>query len=203
MQFFAPKAEVAWTLHRLSHWQQGEVPVFVTFRLADSLPSDILRQWIEDRDAFVAANPPPWDEETEREYHRLFSDRIEEQLDAAHGCCALRDPRVAEIVEERLRYFDGKRYTLWSFVIMPNHVHVLASIAAGESLPEIVKGWKGVSSRMIHREGLSDLNPFWQPDYFDRLIRSPEHFETTLDYIRHNPAKACLASGFVFWEAAP
>ena len=83
---------------------------------------------------------------------------------------------------------------------MPNHVHVLLVLNENESLPDTLKGWKGVSSRMIHKEGLSELNPFWQPDYFDRLIRSPEHLETVRAYIRDNPAKAGLTSGFIFWE---
>src|SRR5690606_27450180 len=136
MPYFNPRAEISRTAHRLSHWQQGGVPVFVTFRLADSLPASVLEPWLEGRKDFLAQYPQPWDEATEREYHRRFSDRIEEQLDAAHGCCALRDARVAQIVEDRLRHFDGGRYTLRSFVIMPNHVHVLASIAERESLPE-------------------------------------------------------------------
>jgi len=83
---------------------------------------------------------------------------------------------------------------------MPNHAHVLFTLNEGETLPETLKGWKGVSSRMIHKEGLSDLNPFWQPDYFDRLIRSPQHFEAVRGYIRDNPEKAGLKSGFVLWE---
>ncbi len=41
----------------------------------------------------------------------------------------------------------------------------------GESLPDTLQGWKGVSSRLIHKTRLSALNPFWQPDYFDRLIQ--------------------------------
>jgi REP element-mobilizing transposase RayT len=41
---------------------------------------------------------------------------------------------------------------------------------------------------------------FWQPDYFDRLIRSPEHFSTVKTYIRENPAKADLKSGFIVWD---
>lgn len=64
---------------------------------------------------------------------------------------------------------------------MPNHVHVLFTLRDGESLPDTLQGWKGVSSRpsrLIHKTGLSTLNPFWQPDDADRLIRSPEHFST-------------------------
>lgn len=68
------------------------------------------------------------------------------------------------------------------------------------SLPDTLQGWKGVSSRLIHQTGLSALNPFWQPDDFDRLIRSPEHFSTVEAYIREKPAKAALKTGFVLWE---
>ncbi len=67
------------------------------------------------------------------------------------------------------------------------------------SLPDTLQGWKGVSSRLIHKTGLSPLNPFWQPDDADRLIRSPEHFSTVKAYIRENPAKAGLKAGFIAW----
>lgn len=69
---------------------------------------------------------------------------------------------------------------------MPNHVHALFALNAGESLPDTLQGWKGVSSRLIHQTGHITLNPFWQPDDFDRLIRSPEHFSTVKAYIREN-----------------
>jgi REP element-mobilizing transposase RayT len=91
----------------------------------------------------------------------------------------LRDPRLAQIVADRLHHFDGQRYDLGSYVIMPNHVHVHVhfTLRDGESLPDTLQGWKGVSSRLIHQTCLSVLNPFWQPNYFDRLIRSPEQLQ--------------------------
>jgi REP element-mobilizing transposase RayT len=110
------------------------------------------------------------------------------------------DPRLAQIVADRLHHFDGQRYDLWSYVIMPNHVHILFTLRDGESLPNTLQCWKGFSSRLIHKSGLSALNPFWQPDCFDRLIRSPEHFSTVKAYIRENPAKAGLKAGFIVWE---
>ena len=103
-------------------------------------------------------------------------------------------------VRERACCFE-KRYQLLSYVVMPNHVHVLLTLEAGEPLSEMVRGWKGVSSRLIHKDGLSELNPFWQREYFDRLIRSPEHLTKVRGYIRENPVTAGLRSGeFVFWE---
>ena len=85
---------------------------------------------------------------------------------------------------------------------MPNHVHVLFTPHDAHALPQILQAWKGVSSRMIHKACFSSLNPFWQPDYFDRLIRSPEHFAKVRDYIAENPARAHLPSGhYLFWAA--
>lgn len=37
MKFFDPRGDIEKTAHKLPHWQQGEVAIFVTFRLADSL----------------------------------------------------------------------------------------------------------------------------------------------------------------------
>ena len=86
-------------------------PPFVTFRLADSLPREPLDDWPRassslklrrtSRDAFHAANPPPWDDITEACYHGPFSDKLDEPLAAAHGSCALRDPRLARQMKER------------------------------------------------------------------------------------------------------
>src|SRR5690606_32183410 len=111
--------------HRLPHWQQGEAWQFVTWRLADSLPWEKLREWQLKKEAWILQNPEPRPPEAEKEYHRLFSDRMEKWLDRGHGSCALRDQRAAAIVERALRHFDKERYALGPFVIMPNHVHVL------------------------------------------------------------------------------
>jgi REP element-mobilizing transposase RayT len=83
---------------------------------------------------------------------------------------------------------------------MPHHVHALFTLRDGESLPDTLQGWKAVPSRLIHPIGLSARNPFWQPEDFARLIRSPEPFSTVKAYIRENPAKAALKTGFVLWE---
>jgi type I restriction enzyme R subunit len=111
--FFDPSKEIDIHRHRLPHWQQSEVFYFVTWRLADSLPQSKLKQWREEKDNWLCAHPEPWDGETEEEYHRLFSDRIDKWLDAGEGSCVLRDPALANIVAGAFQYFDGKRGTLW------------------------------------------------------------------------------------------
>jgi len=79
----------------------------ITFRLADSLPPGFLKSLKID----LAFAPGP-DSETR--------ERIEACLDAGHGSCSLRDARVARVVEEAFLHFDGERYRLLAWVVMPN-----------------------------------------------------------------------------------
>ena len=88
MDFFNERGEIEKTLHKLPHWQQGRVPVFVTFRLADSLPQELLAPLLAKRAAFLMQHPKPWDEVTEDEFHRQVSIKLETCLDAGPGCCA-------------------------------------------------------------------------------------------------------------------
>lgn len=199
--YFNPRLDVSATRHKLPHWQQGACPVMVNYRLSDSIPAEVLNEWRRESGAFKASHPQPWEESVEREYHERFTKPFERWLDSGHGCCAMRDGRVAQVVAGRLLHFNEVRYDLINFVVMPNHVHVLVSMRVGQLLPDILQGWKGVSSGMIHKAGLSELEPFWQPDYFDRLIRNGEHFDAVMNYIRRNPVLAGLREGeYLYWE---
>ena len=71
---------------------------------------------------------------------------------------------------------------------------MLFTLNAGESLPDTRKS---VSSRLIHKTGLSILNSFRQPDGIAPLIRTPEHFKTVNTYTREKPVKAYLDAGFI------
>jgi REP element-mobilizing transposase RayT len=128
------------------------------------------------------------------EYHRLFTAEYEATLDADHGSCLLRDPRLALQVEVALLHDDGVRYDLIAYAIMPNHVHVLVSLKPNASLERIIKAWKGVSARTINKL-TEQSGPLWQANYWDRLIRNRKHFEHVRDYILNNPIRAHLSTG--------
>ncbi len=184
--FLDPDREIDMKLHRLPHWQQDDVWVFVTWRLGDSLPKVKLEKWTEDRSFWLSQHPEPWDEKTEDEYHERFSHQIDEWLDQGSGSCLLKSPANATIVAEALKHFDGERYQLGSFVVMPNHVHVLFRPFAAHSLADIVKSWKGFTAREINKQ-LGKTGSLWQEEYWDRLIRSEKHFLKVAAYIRDNP----------------
>jgi REP element-mobilizing transposase RayT len=162
---------------------------FVTFRLADSLPQDKLRQWYEERETWLERHPGPLGEDGAAEYQRLFPDRLEQWLDVGSGDCILLDKEVANIVEQALRHFDNERYTLGQFVIMPNHVHVLVTPLDQHDLAQIVHSWKSYTAheinRILHRTG-----PVWQQEYFDHIVRNALSLERFATYIAENPIVA-------------
>jgi leucyl-tRNA synthetase len=199
-RFFSESQEVSITLHKLPHWQQGESACFVTWRLDDSLPKEKIEQWQTERNAWLNTNPKPWNEETEKDYHQRFSDRLDEWLDAGSGACVLNRPEIREIVSQALRHFDGERYHLHAFVVMPNHVHVLFSPAEGHQMADILHSWKSFTSKQIGKI-IGEGGKFWQPEYYDRLIRSERHFCKVLKYIGENPEKAHLTDvEYTLWS---
>jgi type I restriction enzyme R subunit len=139
-------------------------------------------------------HPEPWDEETEEEYHRQFSNRIDQWLDAGEGSCVLRDHALAQIVAGAFHHFDGKRYDIVAFVVMPNHVHVLFRLRASHRLEEVIKSWKGFTAREINKR-LGKQGSLWQEGYWDRMIRNERHFFKCREYIKKNPKRAKLRTG--------
>jgi REP element-mobilizing transposase RayT len=173
--------------------------VFVTWRLGDSLPKAKLDQWKEERTIWLSHHPEPWDEKTETEYHDRFSRQIDEWLDQGSGSCVLKDPANAKVVANALRHFDGNRYEIASFVVMPNHVHVLFRPLGEHALAEILKSWKGFTAREINKR-IGKSGALWQDEYWDRLIRNERHFFRVAEYIRQNPVKAKLREGHFILE---
>jgi REP element-mobilizing transposase RayT len=202
LRFLSEWSEVRISGNRLPHWESEGVACFVTFRLADSLPETLLTDWRKERDAWMADHPQPWSLETELEYHKCFSSRIDQALDAGHGSCLLAHREKADFVADTLSHRDGAEYLLHSWVVMPNHVHVLFSPLPGTSIYKSVGAWKRFSATRIHKAD-GDSGALWQKDYFDRLIRDWDHFLNVARYIRRNPAKARLqADRFLLHEAA-
>ena len=129
----------------LPHWQQGEVMQFVTFRLGDAMPATKLRQWKEELAIWLFHHPKPWSEEHEREYHQRFTWKLENWLDEGAGSCLLNDPIHRKIIEDILMRFQGERVEHHSWVIMPNHLHLIFSPKI--TLEKLMKAWKGTSAR--------------------------------------------------------
>lgn len=166
---------------------------FVTFRLGDSLPKSLLKDWLRERAEWLMKHPQPWTEETRLEYHSIFSKQIERWLDQGMGSCLFADPNARMVLADCLTKFEGERVCHQAWVIMPNHVHLLFSPLV--PMEKLIQAWKSHSARVLGRGSI------WQRDYFDTMIRDADHFANVLRYIRRNPVKARLKEGdFTLWE---
>jgi hypothetical protein len=100
----------------LPHFDGCEIPQFITLRLFDSLPRAVLQRWTAELNLLDS-----------RKDQITLQRRIEKYLDQGYGGAFLKVHRVAELVQNALLVYDGERYRLSSWVVMPNHLHFLAT----------------------------------------------------------------------------
>jgi REP element-mobilizing transposase RayT len=115
-------------------------------------------------------------------------------LDTARtGPVYLRQPEIAHLVREQLlEVVASGLCSLEAYVVMPNHVHVLWTPAV--ALPALLQQVKGPTARNGNRLLGRSGEPFWQPEYFDRMVRNASEFGQIRRYIEWNPVKAGLAA---------
>lgn len=201
--FFDPRREIDRHHNRLPHWQQERRLQFVTWHLGDALPVNVRNQLAQERTSWLAAHPAPLSETDETEYHRLFSDRIADWLDAGLGSCILKNLNLSQIVLDALLHFSGSRISMDTLTIMPNHVHVLFQLGPEHKLEDVVHSWKSYTAQRLN-EALRRTGSLWMKDYWDRMIRSPEHYWKVREYILNNPTKARLIEGqYRIWQREP
>jgi putative transposase len=205
-RLFDDEADVAVVQRKLPHWSQPGTVAFITWRTFDSMPTAVVKRWRADRDRWLcthAIDPaqPNWREKLYELDRRLvnafleaFWKRWQDALDDCHGACVLRTPELAEIVAKSLRHFDNDRYLLLDFVVMPNHVHLLAAFPDEDAMLNQCKSWKHYTATHINRR-LRQRGRLWQQDGFDHLVRNEDQFAYLRRYIAENPHKARLRGG--------
>jgi REP element-mobilizing transposase RayT len=178
---------------RLPHWRLDRGVYFVTFRLFDSIPKDVVEQHkkdleyrLEDERDRLGRELKPWEES---EVRRKCIGRIERYLDSGQGCCLLSDPKVAEITRSLVTINDDAIVFAW--VRMPNHVHAIVHTLPGADLSTVLQRWKSASAHKVN-EALGRKGKLWQKESFDHVIRDPAKLEKFTNYVLDNPRKAGL-----------
>ena len=172
----------------LPHMHQDGTTQYVTFRLADSLPAIKIEELNDLIEQFKKANPEPWSQETHIDYWKMIGPKSERLLDNGHGVCRLRFPEGRKILIDSIAYYDGIRYEVDAYVIMPNHVHMLIRPLGTYKISKILHGIKGFSGNAINKLTCSN-GEFWMRESFDRMVRSEAAYEHYLRYIISNPRK--------------
>lgn len=154
----------------LPHWQPPGATLFITSRLAGSLPRAVIEELQAEQERQEFALSRIADIEERRRQASLNArqafGRWDLALDrASRGPHWLQQPPIAAVVVEALHYRDGRMYDLLAFCIMPNQVHLLCTPLTREDgtyhpLPRILQSLK----RHIARQAnviLGRQGPFW------------------------------------------
>jgi len=184
----------------LPHIQPANGTFFLTYRLFDSIPLDIIRrfktrfEYIRKKSGWV----------TPRRLNRLraaYFERCDRELDKQlNGPFWLKDDRIAQIVYDSLLYNHGKEYDLWSFSIMPNHVHTVLTLK-NDSLPlyKILQNHKRFtamqSNQILNRRGY-----FWDHETYDHLVKTDDELFNIVNYILNNSVKAGFVKDWRDWK---
>ncbi|MFZ0590960.1 MAG: transposase [Bryobacteraceae bacterium] len=160
---------------RLPHLDVLGISSFVTWRLSGSLPREriFLPEHLTSGEAFAA-----WD--------RLLDT-------AQNGPAYLAQPQIASLITDQLWHVVARGLCcLHAYVVMPNHVHVLWTPHV--ALSDLIRQVKGPTAcnanKLLGRTG----EPFWQQEYFDRLVRRDIEFGRIRHYIEWNPVRAALVA---------
>ena len=191
-------------MHQLIHYERhlphrlpaGEV-IFLTFRLADTLPRELLAHMHEEA-ALLANRLEITPEQLYAEQKKYFG-RFDHHLNqATYGPTWLAQPEIAALVKQSLHYFDGRTYDPHCYRLMPNHVHLVVGIAS--EAPPLIKTLQRLKSytatqanRLLGRSGT-----FWQAESYDHVVRNGE-MERIVAYVLENPVKAGLVDDWQQW----
>ncbi len=201
---------------KLPHYQPPNASFFITFRLANSLPRHIVAQLKEEYK--TALKEIGRSKVLSYEEQKKYFSRFDKYLDRVeHGPTWLQDDRISGIVAETLHCWNGRRYDLVCYCIMPNHVHLVIDrvqvndlsynlLRAGRSsklsytlsgiLHSIKRYTAREANRVLHRSG-----PFWQHESYDHVIRDRKELERIIGYVLNNPMKAGLVDDWQKWKS--
>ncbi len=188
---------------KLPHHKREGALYFVTFRLADALPAAVIAELKHEREAQLMlaraqGHPLSWHEE--RQLFLWYSEKVETVLDAGHGACCLNKPEIGELVANALKFFEGQRYELRAWVVMPNHVHAVVWPMPGYALSDILHSWKSFTATQANKILRRTGHPFWQTESYDHIIEDDEERTRLVTYTENNPVKAMLSAKPEDWR---
>jgi REP element-mobilizing transposase RayT len=186
----------------LPHLKREGASYFVTFRQAGTLPKEVLLKFKQEREiilqkALAAKRPLTWAEQNE--LFNWYSERVDKYLDAGHGECLCKDPQVASLVANAVQFFDGQRYHLHAWTVMPNHVHVVLKPIPPHTLSRILHSWKSFTAHQMSELFPDKPAPYWQNESYNHLIREADDLRHYCQYTIMNPVSAGLCATPEAW----
>jgi len=204
----------------LPHYQPGNAVYFVTFRLADSLPGNLVKSLKEEYNALVNESKKIKDISRRKsallKSAKQYFGKFDKLLDGLQtGPLWLKEDAIANLVYESIIYRDVIKYDLHCFTIMANHVHMVfrigevnvsriadstarnsvSSYRVTKILQDLKKYTASESNKILKRSG-----QFWQNESYDHIIRNATEYTNVINYIINNPVKAGLVDDAANWK---
>lgn len=195
----------------LPHIHPQDTPLFITFRLANSLPIEVLTKLKAMRERELKNSRGKSPEEIYSIEKKYFG-RYDEWLDQClSGPRWLADETVARTIAEQIQPMDGQHFRVIAYCIMPNHVHLLIESIMAEYLKHrgktakypvadalrLLKGGTARSCNLL----LERSGPFWNHESYDHYVRDEQELERIIKYILNNPVKAGLVNEWKDWQS--
>jgi putative transposase len=193
----------------LPHYQPPGATLFVTFRLANSIPAVVRERLLEEANQSKSAleritDPQERAHEADLAQRRLFGKWDRALGTISNGPFWLRVHPIATLVCQGLCYRNGQVYDLDAFCIMPNHVHVVFTPlpkadgtyhAMSAILHSLKRYTAHEANRLLERQG-----DFWQHENYDHVVRDEAEWCRIVTYVLNNPMAAGLVQRREDWE---
>ena len=126
----------------LPHIHPEGYPLFITFRLANTLPLEIVSELKIEREREIKLISNQSSSEL-YEIKKKYFDRYDNWLDrCTSGPRWLDNKKIARIIQNKICEMDNLQYRLIAYCIMSNHVHMLIDRCVGEMAHRIEKNAK-------------------------------------------------------------
>jgi REP element-mobilizing transposase RayT len=193
----------------LPHYHPEGFPLFITFRLANSLPEEVLENLKQER-ARELKNLPTTSSVERYDVEKKHFSRYDDWLDTcSNGPRWLEQEEISRIISEKIHLLAEEHYQLLTYCIMPNHVHLLIKPLDKEYLEhhgktakypvtDTLRLLKGSTARYCNQV-LGRDGAFWQHESYDHYVRDEEELERIVRYILNNPVKAGLVDDWNKW----
>lgn len=204
----------AFFYRHLPHYHLPNATFFITFRLAGSLPVEVVKQLREEKEGKLRRLAEQYQgKELQQERYKLSKKmfaRYDDYLDKGYGPHWLTEPRIVEIVKNELHHLHPQFYHLHAYCLMPTHGHLLIDLQdiPQPLLPKSRQHYTALSHAMklfkgrtgyACRKQLGGTGAFWQDESYDHVVRDEREFNRIVDYILNNPVKAGLVHNWQDW----
>jgi len=194
----------------LPHIHPEGYPLFITFRLANSLPVEVLTKLKEMRERELKnsrSKSPDEIYDIEKKYFDRYDERLDQCVCGPHW---LADETIARTLSEKILSMHGQHFRLMAYCIMPNHVHLLIESIVAEYLKhrgkaakypitDALRLLKGNTARSCNLL-LQQSGAFWHHESYDQYARDEQELEKIIKYILYNPVKAKLVEDWKKWQ---